>query len=82
MLLIQPFVYSLIVYFGIGVTIRADLFFIFYLTLLLVVFSGSALGYLVSSLFGKPETAVMVSPLILLPLMLFGGLFSNVGTIV
>ena len=38
---------------------------------------ASSLGYFMSSIFPKEEYAVMLSPLIMMPIILFGGLFSN-----
>lgn len=76
-LLVTPILYSLIVYFGIGLTITAGHFFYFLLILTLVVFSSASYGYMLSSLFSDMETAVELAPLVLIPIMLFGGLFTN-----
>ena len=44
-------------------------------------FTANALGYMISSIFNKPETAVALAPLITLPMSLFGGYISNTSTI-
>jgi ATP-binding cassette subfamily G (WHITE) protein 1 len=80
-LIISPLVYQLIFYWGVGFQPDFGHFMYFYFITILVVFCSSGLGYFLSSSFSRPETAVMITPLVLLPLMLFGGLFSNVETI-
>ena len=47
----------------------------------MIALSASAFGYLISSMFEKPEDAVGMTPTILLPIVLFGGLFTNVGSV-
>ena len=69
------------VYFVIGLSNTMYQFGIFYLTVLLIVQAGSSLGYLVSTLFNNEMTALIFSPLVLLLIILFGGLFSNVDTL-
>lgn len=80
LLLVTPVLYTIIVYFGIGLTITAGQFFYFMLILTLVVFSSASFGYLLSSIFSDMETAVELAPLVLIPIMLFGGLFTNSDT--
>lgn len=48
--------------------------------MLLLCVASSSIGYFVSSLFSREETAVMISPLITMPLFLFSGFFSNNGS--
>ncbi len=72
-LLITPMLFSLIVYFGIGLTITAGQFFIFYAALLLIVQSSASFGYFMSSIFNKEEMAVSFAPIVVMPLILFGG---------
>lgn len=79
-LLITPLLYTVIVYFGIGLTRDAGEFFYFYLILTLVVFTSASYGYFLSSIFNNMEAAVTLAPLVMLPIMLFGGLFTNVDT--
>lgn len=79
-MVIIPLLYQLIVYFGIGLTITATKFFYYYLITFLQVIAAMAIGYFLSSIFAKPETAVMITPTIMMPIILFGGLFTNVET--
>ena len=53
----------------------------FLFVMLLVAFSSSAFGHFISVLFTSPETAVAVSPVIILPLMILGGFMANSGTV-
>lgn len=80
-LLLIPMVYQLIIYFGIGLTITAKQFFLFYATLLLIVQSSASFGYFMSSIFNKEEMAVAFAPLVMMPIMLFGGQFANADNI-
>jgi hypothetical protein len=50
-MLVTPLVFQLAVYFGMGLTITGGQFFMFYIILVLVVFTASSLGYLLSSIF-------------------------------
>ena len=72
-LALTPMVFSLIVYFGIGLTISASQFFIFYATVFLIAQSAASWGYFISSLFEKEDMATAISPIIMMPIMLFGG---------
>lgn len=72
-----PMLFSLIVYFGVGLTISASQFFIFYVSLLLIVQCAASWGYFMSSIFEKEEMATLLSPIIVMPLILFGGQFAN-----
>lgn len=74
-------IYTLIVYFKIGLTITASQFFYFYLTTLLMAFCTSSIGYFLSSVVVKDETAVAMAPVVMMPLALFGGLLVNVSTL-
>jgi ABC-2 type transporter len=76
---ITPMIFSLIVYFKIGLTVTASQFFSFYLTLLLMSENASSLGYFTSSLFDNEENATGLVPIIILPFVVFGGQFSNSG---
>jgi ABC-type multidrug transport system permease subunit len=79
-LIIQPMVWAIVVYFGVGFTQTAKQFFYFYLILFLLSLSSSSLGMFVSSLFNQQETALAVAPVILMPILMFSGFFSNAGT--
>jgi len=68
-----PMIYAVIVYFKIGLTITASQFFYFYLIILLLAHTAASMGYFLSSIFNNTETASAVSPIIIMPIMLFGG---------
>lgn len=76
-LALTPMIFALIVYFGVGLTITASQFFIFYASLFLIVQCAASWGYFVSSIFEKEEMATALSPIIIMPLILFGGQFAN-----
>jgi ABC-type transport system involved in multi-copper enzyme maturation permease subunit len=76
-LALTPMIFALIVYFGVGLTITASQFFIFYASLFLIVQCAASWGYFVSSIFEKEEMATSLSPIIIMPLILFGGQFAN-----
>lgn len=76
-----PIIFSVIVYFKIGLTITASQFFYFYLILLLISHSAASFGYFISSIFNKEEMAISLAPVIMMPIILFGGQFANSGTL-
>ncbi len=79
MLTVLPLVYSCIIYFKIGTTINASQFFYFYLITMLIGHSAASFGYFFSSIFNSEETATMVSPIFMMPMILFSGYFANIG---
>ena len=52
-------------------------FIVFYLTLLCCYLAGSAYGLFLSSVIPKFEVATALTPVLLIPLMAFGGFFVN-----
>ena len=62
-------------------TIEASKFFYFYLILMLLTQCAASFGYFMSSIFNKEETAVSIAPVIMQPIILFGGQFANAGNI-
>ena len=73
--------FSIIVYFKIGLMITANQFWYFYLIIFLITQCASSFGYFLSSIFNKEEMAVAISPVIMMPIVLFGGQFANSGNI-
>ena len=78
--LVTPMLWWIITYFGVGLTLTAEKFFMAYCINFMLTFCASSLGYFLSSLFESEENAVSLSPVILMPLMLFSGFFSNSGS--
>lgn len=76
-----PMLFAVIVYFKIGLTITASQFFYFYLIILLLAQCAASFGYFMSSIFTREEMAVALSPVIMMPIILFGGQFANSGNI-
>ena len=76
-LLITPMVFSVIVYFKIGLMITAPQFFLFYVILELITQCAASFGYFMSSIFEKEEAVTALAPIVMMPLILFGGQFAN-----
>ena len=76
-LLVTPMIFSAIVYFKIGLMITASQFFYFYLILELISQCAASFGYFMSSIFNKEETVTQLAPIVVMPLILFGGQFAN-----
>ena len=51
------------------------------LTFILTANTSAALGMLLGGVFSRIETALAIMPMVLLPLMIFGGLLVNLGTV-
>ena len=75
--IVFPLVFALIVYWFIGLANTASQFFMFYFSLWLTVNAASSLGLAIGSALPNPEVAVSIAPLILIPFILFGGLFAS-----
>lgn len=78
-MIITPILTVVITYFGIGCTITVKQFFIQLAAYILVQLSASSFGYFLSSIFSQEETAVQMSSVFLMPMILFSGFFSNSG---
>ncbi|CAK4706462.1 hypothetical protein AeNC1_008001 [Aphanomyces euteiches] len=72
-----PMLFLVPLYFMVGFANDATLFFSFYLFVVLIGSSAVGLGYLVSSFARTPELAPIFGIVIILPFMIFGGLFIN-----
>jgi hypothetical protein len=76
-LIITSILYSVILYFGIGLTITVAKFFIFLLIIFLLSFCSIATGTLISSMFAKAESACLAAPVFVMPYAVLGGFFVN-----
>ncbi|KDO27028.1 hypothetical protein SPRG_07741 [Saprolegnia parasitica CBS 223.65] len=77
-----PLVFLLPAYFMIGFgSSDATLFFSFYVFIVLLTSTAVGLGYMVSCLARTPEIAPILGILVILPFVLFGGLFLNLNDI-
>lgn len=68
-----------ITFWMIGFDGGADKFFFMALNYALICNSGNALGVMGSSLFEDQKVAVGLGPLFLFPLILFSGIYKNIG---
>jgi ABC-type multidrug transport system ATPase subunit len=66
-------------YWGVGLNPGVDNFFIACLVCILVSLSGISLGMAVASACSELVVGLAVLPLIILPMMIFGGLFANIS---
>ncbi|KDO17219.1 hypothetical protein SPRG_17351 [Saprolegnia parasitica CBS 223.65] len=77
-----PLIFLIPVYFMVGFgASNAGLFFTFYLFIALLSSSATGLGYMVSCIAKTPEIAPIIGILIILPFLIFGGLFINTNNV-
>lgn len=79
--IIFPLLQSLIMYWFVGLASTAAQFFTFYLICYLISFSGMSLGLMLGSMVTDTKSVSTVTPIIMLPLVLFSGLFKNSGNL-
>jgi len=72
-MLFVPFIFLVVLYFGIGFSDKVTLFCEFYLVLTLMIQAATAMGYALSSIFNHESTAVAFAPIVNMPLNLLGG---------
>lgn len=80
-LIVTQVVFAIVVYWGIGTVKNVWAFLRFTFTVVLLGFTGTAFGHIISALFNQAETAIMVSPLLIIPLSILGGFYTNSSTI-
>jgi len=68
-------------YWFIGLANTASQFFIFTLTVWVQMYVGGSIGLLLGCAMPNPELAVSLSPVFIIPFMLFGGFFTNLNSI-
>ena len=72
-----PLLFALIAYWFVGFANTARQFFTFYAALLLAVNAASSMGLALGSALPDAEVAVTITPIVLIPFVLFGGLFAS-----
>jgi ABC-type multidrug transport system ATPase subunit len=72
-----PIVYVAIVYYMIDLAAGTEIFFVTMLIAICIAYCGNAFGMFAASLFPKPEIAMTVTPLMIMPMFIVGGLFAN-----
>ena len=68
-------------YFGVGLDADAVKFFRFVAFLMMLVICGQSFGLFIGSSFKRMEIASAITPVCMMPILLFGGFFSNLGTV-
>lgn len=80
-MILMPVLFLQLVYYGVGLTITVERVLMTNLIMVLLVFTTSALGFLVGSVFTNEAVAIRVAPLALTPAILFAGFFFNLNTV-
>ena len=80
-LLIMPLFFVLIFYWMVGLSSTAEQFFLMYLISFLMNLCGNSLGLLLGSVITDAKSVSAAIPIVLLPFILFAGLFKNTGNI-
>lgn len=76
--IIFPFIQTVLMYWMVGFsTTQSYSFVVFAIIIMILSNSGTALGIFFASVFSDLTTALAVTPVALIPLMIFGGLFVN-----
>lgn len=79
-LLLFPILFSIIVYWMVGFNdSKPETVFIFIFLTILSSLNGNSVGLLTGCAFSSTRVASSMMPLLLLPMMLFGGIFKNRG---
>lgn len=77
--IIFPMITSLITYWFVGLSSSASQFFTYYLINFLVGFVGSSLGLMLGSIISDAKAVSSITPVVVLPFVLFSGQFKNSG---
>lgn len=72
-----PVLYSLVVYWLIGLTATASAFFVFILVIIMTSKCSYSFGLLATAFFPTAEVAMAFVPMMLMPMMIVSGLFAN-----
>jgi ABC-type multidrug transport system permease subunit len=80
-LLLLPFIFAQLVYYGTGITVDIGRVLIFNLGLLLQVWCSSALGIFIGTIFKNDQIAFIFGPALLLPVILFSGFTVNLNSV-
>ncbi|RKP12959.1 P-loop containing nucleoside triphosphate hydrolase protein [Piptocephalis cylindrospora] len=76
-LLIAPFLLSIVTYFALGLQLTAGKFFIYVATVILNAILGAGIGLFAVCSFKRLDVTLVFVPLLLLPMIIFAGLFVN-----
>ncbi len=73
--IVTPSIFGCIVYFTVGLNNHVGNFFYFLLTLILIYNASSGYSLIISSSFSDKQLAVTLTPVLIIPFMLFAGFF-------
>lgn len=76
-LLLIPMIFALILYWMVGLENSAEIFFTFYLAMFLASLAGSSFGLLLGSTASDPKVVAALTPVFIIPFVLFSGYFKN-----
>lgn len=79
--IIFPLLQALIMYWFVGLASTAAQFFTFYIICYFISFAGMSLGLMLGSMVTDAKSVSAVTPILMLPLVLFSGLFKNSGNL-
>lgn len=80
-LILIPLFFAVITYFAIGLRMAADRFFIAAVVIIIVANVGTGMGLWAACSFKALEIALALVPVMILPLMMFSGLFVNLDDV-
>lgn len=79
-LLLSQILFAVVLYWGIGTVTSFWAFLRFNFTVILLAFAATSFGHFLSVLFTQPETAVQLSPILMMPFIIFGGFITNAAS--
>ena len=74
---VPPLIATVITFFAYGFTLTTENFFKFLLNSICNTLVAISYGYLISTGVTNPEAAMQLSPVVIMPLMLVGGMYMN-----
>ena len=79
--IMMPSVFGCITYFCLFLNPKASHFFVFLITLILIYNASSGYSLIISATFSNKQVAVTLTPVLIVPFMLFAGFFVAADTI-
>jgi ABC-type transport system involved in multi-copper enzyme maturation permease subunit len=80
-LILMPLLYIQIVYYGVGLTITVERVLVYNATFICLVFTTTALGMFIGTIFTKEAVALAIAPVSLSPMIIFSGFLVNLDTV-
>mmetsp|Transcript_108596 Transcript_108596/g.150161 ORF Transcript_108596/g.150161 Transcript_108596/m.150161 type:complete len:172 (-) Transcript_108596:271-786(-) len=72
-----PVIFGSITYFSIGLNSTAEQFFLFLVSLILIFNASTGYAMVIATTFSNKQVAVTLTPVLIIPFMLFAGFFST-----